>query len=111
MRLRKVIPEGGYFPRGYGVAWRLVERDEIVCLPLGLNVLARWGRAVVYWLEYADPLSWERDLTLARHLGIAEGRKYADRSYASGYAVGRFEGEAAGRKAALEDLQRMVGGG
>ena len=44
------VEEGGDIPIGYGVAWRDWSTNHIVCLPLGLNVIAATMRRCYHWI-------------------------------------------------------------
>lgn len=51
MRLAKEIPEGGFYPRGYGVAWDRYDRLSVVCYPVPLNIVARFVRSAYFALR------------------------------------------------------------
>lgn len=56
---RRVTP-GELLPRGYGIAWVHWHRDEAVCMPVPLNVLAGAMHTAWLWLKaprvvYANP--------------------------------------------------------
>lgn len=77
----KRIPEGGYLPDGYGIAWRDWDRHGAACMPIPLNVIAGWGRRL--WIELRHGLRVGVDRQ-ARELFAAE-----QRGYARGYHLGR----------------------
>jgi hypothetical protein len=93
MRFRIEIPEGGLIPQGYGVAWRAMDRAVIVCLPLGLNVLAAWGRRLLHWLRFPPTLAaeeralraaYEQGWSFGHEAGIREVRPDIERAYRDG---------------------------
>lgn len=58
MGLRKVIPEGGVYPKGYGVAWddyRWGGPAEVVCYPVPLNVVLGVLRKAFLWCRRGVP--------------------------------------------------------
>lgn len=55
MRLKK-ITNGDLIPPYYGVAWFDWYRNQAVCLPIGLNVLAALGRTVYFSIKHAGRL-------------------------------------------------------
>jgi len=77
--LRKIIREGGYYPKGYGRAWddwsTLGQPDNVavICYPVPLNLLFRWARNCWWWLhrgwrrEFARE-RFERQLAANRHM-------------------------------------------
>jgi hypothetical protein len=82
MRFRVEIRYGERIPRGYGLAWRDYARDLVVCLPLGLNVLAAWGIAALRWLRFPPAFyGWDRQIgeTFAR--GWREGHEAGIRDF------------------------------
>lgn len=79
MKLTKIIREADYFPRGYGVAWRVWhQRDTYVCLPIPLNVIARAARNAFFWVREASFGRIREDtLASAYQLGYDDGRAAA----------------------------------
>jgi hypothetical protein len=47
----RYIEEGDPIPFGYGLAWYDPFTDTRCCLPLGINVLAHYGRRAYHWLK------------------------------------------------------------
>lgn len=39
-------------PWWYGFAWADPVRNDVVCLPLGVNVAAAWARAAYLWVRF-----------------------------------------------------------
>jgi hypothetical protein len=98
MRFRVEIPEGGLIPRGYGVAWCLVDRQMVLCLPLGLNVVASWLRALYRWVRFPKTAGvGVRELMRAEYNGFERGvtvgenraRWKAEHEYQRGVSDGR----------------------
>ena len=77
--LIKKIDQGEILPRFYGVAWIDWYRDQAVCLPLGLNLLAGCARNLFYSIKNAGRLvrANPRD---AYEQGLRDGRAEATRS-------------------------------
>ena len=83
--MRKVIQEGGIYPRFYGPAWDdlRINCDRlaiVVCYPIPINLILRWIRQLYLWLEWntrrisnQDKLQWANDKikTLQKLLVIA----------------------------------------
>lgn len=38
-------------PSWFGVAWRVYERDSVICLWLGVNVIAAWLRRIYIYIK------------------------------------------------------------
>jgi hypothetical protein len=51
VQIVKRIRPAEMLPAFYGIAWRDWLRDEAICLPVPLNVLARLARAGWVWLR------------------------------------------------------------
>jgi hypothetical protein len=51
MSFVKRISQGQIIPAWYGVAWKDWQRDQTVCLPLGLNLLASMCRGLYFTLK------------------------------------------------------------
>lgn len=45
------VGEGFLIPRGFGVAWVRYDRQEAVCLPIPVNVIAAGVRAAWFWAK------------------------------------------------------------
>lgn len=54
-RIRFVIGEVDGVPWYMGIAWDDWNRRQMVCFPLGINVLVRWLRNAWFWLRYREP--------------------------------------------------------
>jgi hypothetical protein len=54
MFIARFVEEGGYFPRGYGLAYRDCNRQGAICYPVPLNLLVRYWRDFWFWLQCAN---------------------------------------------------------
>ena len=69
-----LIPSGALLPRGYRVAWRELDRDSIVVMPIPLNVLACWVRRLWHWLlRGLRPSAFDRAVIEAYQRGRVDG--------------------------------------
>lgn len=69
-----LIPEGGLLPRGYGIAWRELDRDGVVVMPIPLNILAGWIRNLWHWLRRGvRPSAFDRAAIEAYQRGHTDG--------------------------------------
>lgn len=50
--IRRFIPEGEIYPRGYGFAWWEPLRAGAIGYPIPLNLAARGVRIVFHWLRF-----------------------------------------------------------
>jgi hypothetical protein len=77
MRWTHEYAMGRTFPRFYGVSYMDWVRDEIILLPIPLNVIARWIRKTWFRLIQNDP---DREWML---------QKVRDRAMKDGFTAGR----------------------
>lgn len=90
--LKKIVPEGAVYPRGYGFAYYDWKMDTKIAYPVPFNVFARAVRRVYFWyLEWFvtmrrghSPL--DRMLLQARQSGRSESYK---KGKADGFEEGR----------------------
>ena len=71
--LIKRISQGDMIPRFYGVAWRDYYRNQAVCLPIGLNLIAALVRMVYHRIQYPGDIVVS-DPHDAYHQGYKAGR-------------------------------------
>ena len=70
------IREAELIPRGYGVAWKEWDRNLIVCLPLGVNLVARWLRSAWHWTKCSyQPSLIDRMYEVGYHAGQNDQRR------------------------------------
>ncbi|KKN23497.1 hypothetical protein LCGC14_0904320 [marine sediment metagenome] len=50
MATHEYIKEGMTIPRGYAVSYRDFLTESKVCYPIGIHLLVRWSRDLLYWL-------------------------------------------------------------
>lgn len=67
-----LIPEGGEFPRCYGLAWREPWGRRAVCAPIPLNILIGWSRLAYYGLMHGIDET-ERETMQADLIQLREG--------------------------------------
>lgn len=65
--MKKLISEGGMIPRGYGVAWRCNNNFQVLCLPIGINIIYRFFMNMYYkiirgWFK----AKWDNELLKIR---------------------------------------------
>lgn len=48
--MKKLVNQGDYMPRGYGLAWLCATSTQGVCYPIPLNWLFRWIRDLYFFL-------------------------------------------------------------
>jgi len=61
-------------PKGYGVAYRRWDRNEAICLPLGINKIVSW------WMDFYRWLS--RDSRYLQYLLVDKMAKYITKAWA-----------------------------
>jgi hypothetical protein len=85
MRFTIEIEQGAIVPRGYGVAWPVLDRATVICMPVPLNVIACWLRVVWRWLRFPP----------GRHVGLKQIYEAESRAFARGRqaAEGEFQFE------------------
>jgi hypothetical protein len=103
---QKYVREGEIMPRGYGLAWREVNRPVFVCLPIPLNLVARWARE--FWFAIWSTLAyrglsaresreldaWHRGRRSGWEAGLGAGKKEGQtEGWASGYQEGWLKGQ------------------
>jgi hypothetical protein len=67
------VVEGEMLPRGYGVAWRRWDRHAAVCLPVGVNIIAGWLRAIYQRVRRGlNPTPFEKELQKVRSKAMAD---------------------------------------
>lgn len=49
--MTRSVEVGECIPDGYGLAWRLWDRDAVVCMPIPLNFIAGAVRGVYHWIR------------------------------------------------------------
>lgn len=128
MTLHQFVPEGGQFPRGYGIAWRSFDRNGAVCYPIPLNWIMAWLRGTWIWLQIPNAQRYGSWHYSAYALGIDVGRQMPNNAaYQSGYKAainavtqnlnseverGREEGFErgiiAGRVQAFEQMEKAI---
>ena len=47
---KEYVDEGLPLPRGYAVAYRDFLVNSKVCYPLGIHLIVRWARDLIFWL-------------------------------------------------------------
>ncbi len=76
MTLKKIIPEGGCCPRGYGVAWRSNYGMGVTVYPIPLNLIVR---GFLHWyfktLVHCFPSKYEGELLAAKMRGYQKFRE------------------------------------
>lgn len=102
MKIVQVLPDrdwaGASMRRGYGLAWRRPEMPASVCLPVPLNLLARWGRALWFVVLHGlRPDHAQRE--------FMEGWGQA---YRKGFEAGSRKGTDVGLRAGWADRQRQL---
>jgi hypothetical protein len=86
LMLQRVIMGGERVPRGYGIAYRDFLMDAVVCYPVPLNWLVRWGRDLARRLKVPTATKWEGMLVAAYQKGFERGREDAVTSMLSDLA-------------------------
>ena len=105
MKLAVEVPEGGYIPNWYGIAYRDFDRDTKVAYPLFLHLLVRWVRDFKFWLmSVARPGYRERVEHAAWARGRRAGEALLDSMCKNAYAKGLVDGEVQYIQRALADL-------
>jgi hypothetical protein len=103
VKWRIEIRPGDTVPRGYGVAYRIFDRDLAACYPLGVNALVCWARAALRWLRFPPGRYMGADeIIAAEQRGYERGRHDAARRVGEAYQDGW--------DAALAHLESLVGG-
>lgn len=69
--LGRDVANGGLIPTGYGIAWKCWDRDAFVIMPVPLNLVASWLRALWYGGVHGYTLD---ALAKAEQRGYEEGR-------------------------------------
>lgn len=111
--LGREMAAGAEIPTGYGIAWKCWERDAYVIMPIPLNLITSWFRALwyggIHWYtldalaKAADKAYWQgradcRDNHKAWTATITQERDTA------------FErGVAKGRRDVLEEILKEIG--
>ena len=76
MLFKKLVPEGGAVPQGYGVAWRYNRHMTVTCYPVPLNLIVRVYHTAMGWLKFKLwPSKYETDLIKAHTEGYKEMRE------------------------------------
>ena len=76
MEFKKIIPEGGLIPKGYGVAWRANNSMMVICYPIFINLLVRAYLDLYYWIIHGCWKSkWESELLTIR---LREAMKFRE---------------------------------
>lgn len=90
MPLRREISYLEMIPPWYGLAYRQVHMDSIVCYPIPLNVVARVWMNVRTWFKvpFRNPISYERALVVAFQRGEEKGRRLENRARREGFDDG-----------------------
>jgi len=74
--------ENEVIPWGYGPAWRDFNRQVIICYPLGLHWIMRWGRDLRHWVMGAGFPGYTDRITQVRF------QQGFNRGFDSGVVVG-----------------------
>jgi hypothetical protein len=114
MKWRIEIAEGAIIPRGYGVAYAVIDRRASVYYPVPFNVVACWLRVVWRWLRFpAGTYVGARQLREAELAGWQHGyaagyeRARTD-AYRDGYAVGLEDGATNARRELHAEVMALL---
>lgn len=86
--MRRYRRPGELLPRGYGTAWWDWARNQGVCYPVPINLLARWARAA--WLRLARGPRQKAEMAAFRR-GVSASEASCIGHYARGVADGRAQ--------------------
>lgn len=75
------LAEDGVIPKWYGVAYRTSSNHFIVCYPIPLNLIVRWGMDLIWWLKIPPLRAYLECQQIA----------WWEAGYDRGYQRGRFE--------------------
>lgn len=91
MWFKRLIPEGGLIPKGYGVVWRANEDMDVVCCPLPFNLIIRACLDFYYWIIHGCWKSrWERELLNIR---LQESKRFREEYKERLMVLGYYEHE------------------
>lgn len=79
--IRKIVPQGHEFPRGYGIAWYDLRRAYAVAYPIPLNILVSWALNTWCWMRW-----------YGHRIGHTKYLAY-DQGWERGYKAGLLDGE------------------
>lgn len=97
MHLRQ-IRQGEEIPRFSGVAWRNLDSMTVVVLPVPVNVLAKYARALWFWVKvgYFQPNLIERisddGYATGRHSALTLNSYHLNKQWQQGYDEGQKAG-------------------
>ena len=77
--LKRIVPEGGLIPRGYGCAYRLMTTRESVFYPIPLNWIAGWWREALWFLQDGPLDRSAVALAAAKNIGFQCGYETGQR--------------------------------
>lgn len=69
------LNEGSEMPRGYGLAFYYVNRDQAVVFPIPFNYVVGWGYRL--WMKFkVGPTTWQHAYDKGYHQGLEEGQDF-----------------------------------
>ena len=80
--MKKEIREGERIPKGYGIAYREMEKLVAIAYPIPINLIVGGIRRLWLWCMYGHKL-YEDGYVKGYHKGITEGRDYAFNQFKS----------------------------
>ena len=76
IQIKQELREGEMIPKGYGIAYRNMDRYSVVIYPIPFNLIIGGLRRVWIWLMYGHKL-YEDGFHKGYNKGYSEGRDYA----------------------------------